>query len=165
LTGVAGVDGLKAFSGSGMAASCHPPPGIGVRRSISWHPDCFTFGEHFRRKRKPVKTRAGVGLGAVAVQILSYLSRHRDARDTLEGIAEWWLLEQHVRRVMTEVQKAITELLAQGLVLERTAGDGRVHYWLNPRKRRIAARVVGQASSDPAAQGCDPSTRAGRRRR
>ena len=71
--------------------------------------------------------------GPVAVQILAYLSTHRDAQDTVEGIAEWWLLEQRLRPLIAEVKKALNELVANGLVLERRGRDGRVRYRLNPR--------------------------------
>jgi hypothetical protein len=81
-------------------------------------------------------------LGQVALQILAYLSTHRAARDTAEGIAEWWLLEQRIRGVIAEVKKALAELVARRLVLERTGRDGRVHYQLNPRQARIITRQL-----------------------
>lgn len=91
-----------------------------------------------------------MGLGPVAVQILGYLSTHRDAEDTVEGIAEWWLLEQRIRCVIAEVKKALAELAANGLVLERTGGDGRVRYRLNPRKRQDTAEQLRQLPARPA---------------
>jgi len=95
-----------------------------------------------------VKSPRCVSLGSVALQILAYLSTHRDAQDTVEGIAEWWLLEQRIRHMITEVKQALAELAAQGMVLERTGGDGRVHYRLNPRKQRTVAHLLSEASPD-----------------
>lgn len=63
---------------------------------------------------------------------MQYLEARRDARDTLEGIAEWWLLEQRIRQVIVEVKEAMAELLEQGLVCERIGHDGRVHYQIDP---------------------------------
>lgn len=67
--------------------------------------------------------------------------------DTVEGIAEWWQLEQRIRRGITEVKKALEGLVAQGMVLERTDRDGRVHYRVNPRKKRNTTRRPLPAAS------------------
>ena len=37
----------------------------------------------------------------VAKDILAYLAEHPQAMDTLEGIAEWWLMRQHIRVTVT----------------------------------------------------------------
>ena len=95
-----------------------------------------------------MKSPTSMRLGPVALQILTYLSTHRDAQDTVEGIAEWWLLEQRVRHVITEVKKALAELVAQGLVLERAGQDGRARYRLNPRKCGTIARRVQAPHSE-----------------
>jgi hypothetical protein len=81
----------------------------------------------------------------VALQILAYLNEHPDAQDTQEGIAEWWLLEPRVRRVMTEVNRAIGELVALGFMLRHQGHDRHIHYRLNPRKRAEAVRVLSEA--------------------
>jgi hypothetical protein len=70
------------------------------------------------------KAAARVEVSPVALQILNYLSTQQDAQDTLEGIAEWWVLEQRIRHVITEVKKALAELVANGVVLERSGRDG-----------------------------------------
>ena len=79
------------------------------------------------------------------------MSTHRDAQDTVEGIAEWWLLEQRIRHVITQVKQALVELVAQGMVLERAGRDGRVRYRLNPRKRNKAAQYLQHITSTPTA--------------
>ncbi len=63
-------------------------------------------------------------------EILRYLKEHPDARDTVEGIG-WWLLEQRMNDCVSDVQRALTKLLAQGLLLELKSGDDRRHYQLN----------------------------------
>jgi hypothetical protein len=67
-------------------------------------------------------------------EILRYLKEHPDARDTVEGIG-WWLLEQRMNDCVSDVQRALSKLLAQGLLLEQKSGDDRRHYQLN--KSRI----------------------------
>jgi DNA-binding MarR family transcriptional regulator len=94
---------------------------------------------------------SSVRLGPVALQILAYLSSHREAQDTVEGIAEWWLLEKRIRHDIPEVKQALAELAAHGLVLERRGRDGRIHYLLNPRKRRTFAQHLQAIPAGPTA--------------
>ena len=116
--------------------------------SEAWARGLLTYVEPYAYK---VKSSPCPQLGSVALRILDYLSTHPDAQDTAEGIAEWWLLEQRVHNVITDVKKAIAELLAQGLVLERSGRDGRVHYRLNPRRRTTAAQQLQQMPPRPTA--------------
>jgi hypothetical protein len=69
-----------------------------------------------------------------AHEVLAYLAEHQDAQDTLEGIVEWWLLEQKIKYRTAEVKEALDELVAQSLVLERKEKGTRVRYRLNRRK-------------------------------
>lgn len=65
-------------------------------------------------------------------EIASYLGRHPRAEDTVEGIAEWWLLEQQIVRQTALVQEALAVLTANGLVRQRKGHDGRIYYRLDP---------------------------------
>ena len=96
-----------------------------------------------------MKSSPSVRLGPVALQILSYLSTHPNAQDTVEGIAEWWGMEQRIRCMIREVKQPLAELVVQGLVLERTGRDGRVYYRVNPRKQRTLAQHLENAPSEP----------------
>jgi DNA-binding transcriptional regulator PaaX len=53
------------------------------------------------------------------------------AQDTLDGIAEWWVLEQGVEQRVMAVKDALARLVAQGFVLQGERTDGRVYYKLN----------------------------------
>ena len=77
-------------------------------------------------------------------EILSYLAEHQDARDTVEGIVEWWLLEQEIKRRTTQVQEALAKLVARGLVLEQKGKDTRVLYCLNKRKLKKVRAFLKQ---------------------
>ena len=70
----------------------------------------------------------------VAQELLGYLARHPDAQDTLEGILEWWLLEEKIRRRAFEVREALAELVRSGLLRERKGKDERTHYRVNRRR-------------------------------
>ena len=72
------------------------------------------------RTKKPI--------GDTAREILAYLSAHPKAQDTIEGIIEWWLLEQDIRRSMPQVEAALADLISRGLVVEHHGTDGRVRY-------------------------------------
>jgi hypothetical protein len=100
-----------------------------------------------------VKSPTFERLEPVAVQILGYLGTHCDAQDTVEGIAEWWLLEQRVRHVITEVKQGLDELMVQGIVLENRGQDGHVRYRLNKRKRAAVEQYLKERSSEPDAFG------------
>jgi hypothetical protein len=58
------------------------------------------------------------------------------------------MLEQRIRHVITEVQRALAELVAQGMVVERIGEDGRVHYRLNPEKRPAVAELLREESDE-----------------
>jgi len=79
-------------------------------------------------------------------EILAYLAEHPDAQDTLEGIVEWWLLEQRIKRWTARVKEALAELVSRGLVLERQGKDSRILYRINHRKRREIRVLLKQGS-------------------
>ncbi len=49
----------------------------------------------------------------ITYDILGYLAEHPGAQDTLEGIIEWWLLEQEIKRQTGKVKEALTEACIQ----------------------------------------------------
>jgi len=69
-----------------------------------------------------------------AREILAYLAEHPKASDTLEGIVEWWVLEQKIRYEMEMVRKAVGELVQQGFLLEEKTIDSRTRYRANQKK-------------------------------
>jgi hypothetical protein len=70
----------------------------------------------------------------IAEEILDYLRKHPEACDTLEGITEWWLLEQRIKYELKRIEAAISNLVKQGWVLEIKRKNSRPHYCLNPEK-------------------------------
>lgn len=82
----------------------------------------------------------------IAREILAYLAEHPDAQDTVEGIVEWWLLEQKIQRHTAQVKEALAELVTKGLVLEHKGRDGRFHYCANRRRSgEIHALLKGRS--------------------
>jgi len=66
-------------------------------------------------------------------EILDYLSRHPRAKDSIEGIVEWWLLEQRIVDTKREVEKVLTQLVTEKLVGREVELDGTVYYHVSPR--------------------------------
>ena len=71
----------------------------------------------------------------MAHQILAYLHANPDAQDTLEGIIEWWLLDQNIKRQSERVKQALAQLTERGLIVARMGTDSRVHYGVDRSKR------------------------------
>lgn len=78
----------------------------------------------------------------LADEVLAYLMQHPEARDTTEGIADWWLLEQRIRSAVAEVQAALGALVSQEFVVARECRDGRTYYRLNRAKEREVRRYL-----------------------
>ena len=78
-------------------------------------------------------------------EILSYLVQHPDARDTLEGIAEWWVFAQKIDTRTLQVKEALGEMVSRRLVIERKGRDGRSHYRVNRRKLREISSILKQS--------------------
>ena len=78
----------------------------------------------------------------IPYRVLAYLVEHPNAQDTLEGIVEWWLLEQEIVRGKAEVKLVLVELVAANLLCERHSRDRRIRYRLNPEKKDQIQRLL-----------------------
>jgi hypothetical protein len=67
-------------------------------------------------------------VAAAAAAIRRYLRDHPHAADTLEGIASWWLSGNAGNERLTNVQRAIEQLVSQGEVVRQVLRDGTVIY-------------------------------------
>jgi len=78
-----------------------------------------------------------------ARDILRHYVEHPGSADSLEGIAEWLLLEEVVQRRVEETRQALQWLVAQGL-LRRTTGAVSTPplYRLNEDKLGDAERLL-----------------------
>lgn len=73
---------------------------------------------------------ARLEIDGIGREILRYLTENPGARDTFEGIAEWWLLEHDIRTATEKVRRAVGRLVSEGLLRESYGSDGRAHYEL-----------------------------------
>ena len=67
-------------------------------------------------------------LSETAQAILDYLRRNPEAQDTLEGIVQWWLPEQHFTPRVATIKGALQELLAAEFISEHRGKDAQVSY-------------------------------------
>ena len=85
---------------------------------------------------------------AIFYEILAYFAAHPQAQDTVEGIMEWWLLEQRIKRTMTQVKAALAQLVGEQLVIAREGPAGRVSYRVNRAKLRAIRRMLKERNKE-----------------
>ena len=71
---------------------------------------------------------------AIIQLLLRYLIEHLDAKDTLEGILEWWLLKDYARQ-REEVKDALNFLFSREWLTKRETHDYRILYGINQERR------------------------------
>ncbi|MCA9551538.1 MAG: hypothetical protein KC933_15990 [Myxococcales bacterium] len=74
--------------------------------------------------------------------ILGYLLKHPGAKDTIDGLTEWWLLERRVAETRREVEEAVDELVELGVLESTQHADGRVVYALRPDSQERAEHLL-----------------------
>lgn len=74
------------------------------------------------------------GRRPLSVQILGYLCRNPDAHDTVEGITQWWLVEQQIVEQMDAVQIALDELVAAQLIRVHSRPGLGTSYSIDPAR-------------------------------
>jgi len=78
----------------------------------------------------------------LARSILRYLDEHPEANDTLDGIAQWWLLREWSERKVMDVQRAVGFLLSKDLVVEARIGRSPPFYRVNQEKSEEISKIL-----------------------
>lgn len=78
----------------------------------------------------------------MARAILRYLQDHPDAKDTLEGIGQWWLLKEWTERKYQQIEASLSYLVSRGLVVERKREGVPPYYWLNRAKQDEITQIL-----------------------
>ena len=79
--------------------------------------------------------------------VLAYLVDHQDAQDTLEGIVEWWLVEQKIKQQTAAVREVLTNLVGKDYLLELKGIDSRTRYRINPLKTQEIMTLVAECKN------------------
>jgi hypothetical protein len=98
----------------------------------------------------------------IANEVLAYLVEHPEAQDTMEGVTEWWLLEQRIRHAVADVDTALRDLVSDDLLVARQCADGRTYYGLNRAKEREIRRYLRtpQGARETNLESTEPKARA-----
>lgn len=62
--------------------------------------------------------------------VVGYLDENPEAMDTLEGIAEWWVMRQRIRTSVSTIARVVRQLVDDGL-LEQLGPRDRPRFRLN----------------------------------
>ena len=82
-------------------------------------------------------------------EILDYFLRNPKAADTVEGVARWRLLEEHVRRSLQQTEMALAWLVAQGFLEEATiSGSSRI-FRLDAAHQASGIQFLAQTQEQP----------------
>src|SRR5438132_14207439 len=74
--------------------------------------------------------------------ILRYLETHPEAKDTVEGIAQWWLLHEWHEPLRVHVERAVSWLCSQGLILEIRRPGVPPYYQRHPQQREAITEFL-----------------------
>jgi hypothetical protein len=78
-------------------------------------------------------------------EILRYLEHHPDAKDTLSGIAQWWLQRQEDMRRHRDIERAVVWLCTHGLILETRRPGVPPYYQRNPQQSAAIAKLLEES--------------------
>lgn len=78
----------------------------------------------------------------IALQILRYMEEHPQAKDTIEGISQWWLAREGGRYRLSEVERAVSRLVDEDLVVANNRKGSARCYGANPRKLEAIAKIL-----------------------
>jgi len=78
----------------------------------------------------------------ITCALLRYLETAPAAKDTLEGIAQWWLWLELTEPVLKDVKQAVALLVSKGIVLETRRDGIPSYYCLNPQRRKLISRIL-----------------------
>jgi hypothetical protein len=68
---------------------------------------------------------------SMAKMILSYLIKNPEAKDTIQGIAKWWLLNEKIDQTLNNILNAMNFLTIQNLVHENNFRNDCISYQIN----------------------------------
>ena len=78
----------------------------------------------------------------MARAVLRYLNGHPEAKDTLDGIARWWLQREWTERLLGDVEQALAILMSRHLVLETRRPGTPPCYRLNAEQGEAIVKML-----------------------
>ena len=68
----------------------------------------------------------------IATEIMTYLKQRPLASDSLDAIAQWWLVQQDIVKKINFVEQALEDLTNDGKILKIMKANRETIYSLNP---------------------------------
>ena len=78
---------------------------------------------------------------AIAAQIEEYLVSRPHAADSISGIHQWWLAQAMGDVSLEQVQQALDQLVANGVLLTESRSAGEVVYHSGPRATQKSTKT------------------------
>lgn len=92
-----------------------------------------------------------IGKAQLEHHILTYMVENKDAQDTVQGIGEWWLLQQEIEDQLNDIRKLLNELVEKDFVIRFKGADSRLHYRINRnRETEIKSLLAQRDRQNPA---------------
>jgi len=79
-------------------------------------------------------------------KILAYLLDNPDAKDTFDGIMNWWMLQQDIKRNVALIRKTVEELIHSGFLLVRHGSDKTKYYQVNRERLPEISALLDKTS-------------------
>jgi hypothetical protein len=87
-------------------------------------------------------------LRSVQREVLDYLVVHADAKDTLDGIMQWWLVGAHARIRMSDLNAAIEDLIRRGWMVSTSLGPAGALYGLDKTRLEDVREFLAHRTED-----------------
>ncbi len=94
------------------------------------------------------KDQCGLQMSEVASTILNYLLKHPSAKDTLEGITVWWILDEQISQAIEEVSKALNYLVSHEFVVVIKYRNQEKYYQINKEKMENIKTLLIEADKE-----------------
>jgi len=78
----------------------------------------------------------------IALRILAYLKEHPHAKDTIEGISQWWLGSEADKHRLADLERALSSLISKKLIVSKHMKGSPRWYAVNPRKLEEISRIL-----------------------
>ncbi|MGA1841145.1 MAG: hypothetical protein ACMUIU_11020 [bacterium] len=78
----------------------------------------------------------------IAFEVLSYLYKHPNAQDTVEGIAQWWIMERQINQTISDVEKALALLCSKRWIIAIQIPDSNILYKINKQKIKDIKNLI-----------------------
>jgi hypothetical protein len=114
----------------------------GTSRALQERAASQPAGLDARRCNDAMKETRAIRAREIARAVLRYLETHPEAKDTLEGIARWWLERERSERLLEDVERAVALLLSSDLVLETRRHGMPPYYQINPSRRQAVTKIT-----------------------